>query len=121
MLTKFHLGFAFTMKTIMIHREDKDYGPYSLEEAKDLLSKGVLIPDDLAWVEGGDECVRKRGQVHFQFDYRWRLTLTFPGGNDLRIHPGAMKSAPIAAMLHLHALVDDHGQSGGEAGSGAYA
>jgi hypothetical protein len=43
---------------------------------------------------------------------------TFPGGDDLRIHPGKVESAPVAAMLHLHALVDDDGQSGGEGALG---
>ena len=41
----------------MIHREDKDYGPYSLEDVKDLVSQGILTSDDLAWVEGGNEWV----------------------------------------------------------------
>lgn len=43
---------------IMIHREGKEYGPYSLEEARDLLAQGVLSAEDLAWKEGGDDWVR---------------------------------------------------------------
>jgi hypothetical protein len=51
------LNREFSMKMIMIHRDDKDYGPYSIEEITGLLSQGVLTPDDLAWVEGGNEWV----------------------------------------------------------------
>lgn len=42
----------------MIHREGNEYGPYSPEEARDLLAQGALFADDLAWKEGGDAWVR---------------------------------------------------------------
>ena len=32
-------------------------------------------------------------------------------GNDLRIHACKVESAPVAAVLHFHAFVDDHGQA----------
>jgi hypothetical protein len=43
--------------SIIIHREDKDYGPYSLEEVKDLVLKGVLTQDDLARAKEDKEWV----------------------------------------------------------------
>ena len=45
------------MKKIIIHREDKDYGPYTEKEVKDLILQGSLTEDDLAWVDGGTEWV----------------------------------------------------------------
>ncbi len=42
----------------MIQREGKDYGPYSADEAGDLVTQGALSLDDLAWKEGGDDWVR---------------------------------------------------------------
>ena len=51
------------MKSIMIHREGKDYGPYSLEEVQGLLAKALLNPDDLAWVDGGTEWVPLRDLI----------------------------------------------------------
>jgi len=38
---------------IMIHRDDRDYGPYTMDEVVDLLMKKVLREDDHAFVEGG--------------------------------------------------------------------
>ena len=37
---------------IYIHRPDKQYGPYSLEEARDYMASGSLLAHDLAWKEG---------------------------------------------------------------------
>jgi hypothetical protein len=37
---------------ITIHREGKNYGPYSLEQVKAYLSSGSLLANDLAWHEG---------------------------------------------------------------------
>jgi hypothetical protein len=42
----------------------------------------------------------------------------FAGGDDLGVHAREMESAAITAMFHLHALVDDHGESGGEGAFG---
>jgi hypothetical protein len=39
--------------SIMIHRDDRDYGPYTLDEVTDLVYKKVLREDDNAFIEGG--------------------------------------------------------------------
>jgi hypothetical protein len=40
---------------IMIHRDGKDYGPYPVEQVRELLTQGIFTQDDQAWVEGGSE------------------------------------------------------------------
>ncbi len=37
---------------IYIHRENEQFGPYSLEQARTYLASGELLPHDLAWREG---------------------------------------------------------------------
>ena len=37
---------------VFIARGEEQHGPYSLEQAKDLLAKGVLLPGDYAYHEG---------------------------------------------------------------------
>jgi hypothetical protein len=40
---------------ITIHRDGQNYGPYSLEEVKQQLAAGNLVPTDLAFIEGATE------------------------------------------------------------------
>ena len=37
---------------IYIHRDGQQFGPYSVEEAKNYVASGSLLADDLAWHEG---------------------------------------------------------------------
>ena len=37
---------------IHIHRDGQQYGPYSVEEAREHLETGALLPDDIAWHAG---------------------------------------------------------------------
>ncbi len=37
---------------IYIHRDGQQFGPYSVEQARDYLASGNLLPGDLAWHEG---------------------------------------------------------------------
>jgi hypothetical protein len=40
---------------IYIHRDDADFGPYTVEEAQAHLSTGDLLPEDWAWYEGAPD------------------------------------------------------------------
>ncbi len=42
---------------ILVHHGDRQLGPYSLEEVRAEMAKGVLLPGDLAWLEGTPEWV----------------------------------------------------------------
>ncbi len=42
---------------LYIHRDGQQYGPYSLEEARDYLASGSLAPDDLAWHDGAADWI----------------------------------------------------------------
>ena len=46
------------------------------------------------------------------------LPRAFSRGDDLGIHAGEVESAPVAAMLHLDAFVDDDGESRGQGALG---
>jgi hypothetical protein len=39
--------------SIMVHRDKRDYGPYTLEEIKDLMQQNLVSETDNAFVEGG--------------------------------------------------------------------
>ncbi len=40
---------------IRIHRDGSDFGPYSLEELRQYLASGQIIPTDLAWYQGAPD------------------------------------------------------------------
>ena len=42
---------------IFISRNGQQFGPYSIEEAQQLIQRGQLSPDDLACAEGGTQWV----------------------------------------------------------------
>lgn len=42
---------------ITIHRDDGNYGPYTLEQVNAMLASGQLAADDLAWQEGTTDWV----------------------------------------------------------------
>jgi hypothetical protein len=42
---------------LLIHRDGQQLGPYTLEQARNLLTRGELTPADLAWSDGATEWV----------------------------------------------------------------
>jgi hypothetical protein len=42
---------------IYIHRDGEQFGPYSVEQTRDYMASGNLLPGDLAWHEGATDWV----------------------------------------------------------------
>jgi tetratricopeptide (TPR) repeat protein len=51
------LEYFLPLMNIHITRGEESSGPYSLEEVQAYLAEGILLPDDLAWHEGLENCI----------------------------------------------------------------
>ena len=47
-----HAGALLNRMQIHINRNGQQFGPYSLDDARNHLAQGQLLPTDLAWYEG---------------------------------------------------------------------
>jgi len=66
-------------KSITVHRDGKNYGPYTLEQANSLLACGKLVPADQAWQDGA---------------YEWAPLESIPGIIGIPPTPAPSPSAP---------------------------
>ena len=75
---------------ITIHREGRNFGPYTLEQANAMLASGQLAATDLAWAEGAPDWVplgRVPGVIEIPPPPRSRAPAADDGSSDRMILP----------------------------------